>query len=136
MSAITKRIAALSSAIALSVAAAVAPLRAQAAPADQLINGALKDSAAWNRLAEMVDTYGARPSGSSNLESAIDWIVAQMKKDGLENVHTEPVMVPHWVRGRESATLLAPHRRAAAHARTRAERRNAGRAGSRRACSS
>ena len=44
------------------------------------------------------------------LESAIDWIVAQMKKDGLDNVHTEPVMVPHWVRGRESATLLAPHR--------------------------
>jgi carboxypeptidase Q len=33
-----------------------------------------------------------------------------MKKDGLENVHTEPVMIPHWVRGRESATLLTPHR--------------------------
>jgi carboxypeptidase Q len=109
MPAITKRIAALSSAIALSVAATALPLRAQAS-ADQLIDGALKDSAAWNRLAEMVDTYGARPVGSPNLESAIDWIVAQMKKDGLENVHTEPVMVPHWVRGRESATLLAPHR--------------------------
>lgn len=94
----------------LALASALAPLPAQGTPADRLIDGALKDSAAWNRLAEMVDTYGNRPAGSPSLESAIDWIVAQMKKDGLDNVHTEPVMVPHWVRGRESATLLAPHR--------------------------
>ena len=33
-----------------------------------------------------------------------------MKKDGLENVHTEPVKVPHWVRGQESAEIIAPHR--------------------------
>ena len=110
MPAITQRIAALSSAIALSIAAAASPLRAQSAPADRLIDGALRDSAAWNRLAELVDTYGSRPAGSASLESAIDWMVAQMKKDGLDNVHTEPVMVPHWVRGRESATLLTPHR--------------------------
>jgi carboxypeptidase Q len=110
MPAITKRVVVLSSAVALSVAVAVAPLSAQGAPADRLIDGALKDSAAWNRLAELVDTYGNRPAGSASLESAIDWIVSQMKKDGLDNVHTEPVMVPHWVRGRESATLLAPHR--------------------------
>ena len=95
---------------ALALALSFTSLRAQGTPADRLIDAALKDSAAWNRLAEMVDTYGNRPAGSASLESAIDWIVAQMKKDGLENVHTEPVMVPHWVRGRESATLLAPHR--------------------------
>ena len=109
MPALSRRVATLSLAIAVSVAG-FAPLSAQAAPADRLIDGALKDSAAWNRLAELVDTYGNRPAGSASLESAIDWIVAQMKKDGLDNVHTEPVMVPHWVRGRESATLLAPHR--------------------------
>jgi carboxypeptidase Q len=109
MPALSTRVATLSLAIAVSVAG-FAPLSAQAAPADRLIDGALKDSAAWNRLAELVDTYGNRPVGSTSLESAIDWIVAQMKKDGLDNVHTEPVMVPHWVRGRESATLLAPHR--------------------------
>ncbi|MBK5186836.1 MAG: M20/M25/M40 family metallo-hydrolase [Gemmatimonadaceae bacterium] len=107
MPALSARAAALSCALAL---AAALPLAAQSAPADRLIDGALKDSAAWNRLAELVDTYGNRPAGSANLESAIDWIVAQMKKDGLDNVHTEPVMVPHWVRGRESAMLLSPHR--------------------------
>jgi carboxypeptidase Q len=106
----SRRVATISGAVALAVALASAPLHAQGAPADKLIDGALEDSAAWNRLAELVDTFGNRPVGSASLEGAIDWIVAQMKKDGLDNVHTEPVMVPHWERGRESATLLAPHR--------------------------
>jgi carboxypeptidase Q len=33
-----------------------------------------------------------------------------MKADGLEHVRKEPVMVPKWVRGRESLELLAPIR--------------------------
>ena len=110
MSAHSTRVVAPFCAAIVAIAVALAPLRAQSAPADKLIDGAFKDSAAWNRLAELVDTFGNRPVGSVSLESAIDWIVAEMKKDGLDNVHTEPVMVPHWVRGRESAMLLAPHR--------------------------
>ncbi|HEY2963314.1 MAG TPA: M20/M25/M40 family metallo-hydrolase [Pyrinomonadaceae bacterium] len=31
-----------------------------------------------------------------------------MKKDGLDNVRAEKVMVPHWVRGQESLEMLAP----------------------------
>ena len=31
-----------------------------------------------------------------------------MKKAGLENVQTPPVKVPHWVRGKESAVMMAP----------------------------
>ena len=80
------------------------------AAADQLIEAATRDSAAWRRLAKLVDTYGPRMSGSENLERAIDWIVDEMKRDGLENVHTEPVTVTHWVRGAESAELLVPRR--------------------------
>jgi carboxypeptidase Q len=34
-----------------------------------------------------------------------------MRADGLENVRGEPVMVPHWVRGSESAELVAPRRK-------------------------
>ncbi len=45
---------------------------------------------AWQRLAEVTDTYGPRLSGSEALERAIDWAVAAMKKDGLENVRKEP----------------------------------------------
>jgi carboxypeptidase Q len=65
---------------------------------------------AWRRLAELTDTFGNRLSGSDTLEKAIDWAVAQMKADGLENVHKEPVMVPKWVRGRESLELTSPVR--------------------------
>jgi carboxypeptidase Q len=65
---------------------------------------------AWRRLAELTDTFGNRLSGSETLEKAIDWAAAQMKADGLENVHKEPVMVPKWVRGHESLDLTSPVR--------------------------
>src|SRR5262249_58504849 len=54
---------------------------------------------------------GNRLSGSPQLEKAVEWGLDQMKADGLENVHTEPVKVPHWVRGEESAEMLAPAKR-------------------------
>jgi carboxypeptidase Q len=81
-------------------------------PAARLIRESLSSNAAWNRLAELTDTFGPRLSGSENLERAIEWAVAEMKKDGLENVREEPVMVPHWVRGRESAEIVQPVRTA------------------------
>ncbi|MEO5567945.1 MAG: M20/M25/M40 family metallo-hydrolase, partial [Gemmatimonadaceae bacterium] len=76
--------------------------------ANQLIDAALRDSAAHRRLSALADGFGHRMSGAPSLERAIDWIVAGMKKDGLENVHTEPVMVTHWVRGAESAEVISP----------------------------
>jgi len=85
----------------------VEPFRASS---NQLIQAALKDSAAYKRLARLVDGFGHRMSGSESLERALDWIVDEMKKDGLENVHKEPVTVTHWVRGKESAELLSPRR--------------------------
>jgi carboxypeptidase Q len=78
--------------------------------ADSIIAAALRDSSAWNRLAEMTDKFGNRISGSESLEHTIDWIIAQMQRDGLQNVRGEPVMVPHWVRGAESAELVSPRR--------------------------
>lgn len=79
--------------------------------ADELTRAALADSAAWERLAYLTDTFGPRFSGSKNLERAIDWILGEMRADGLENVRAEPVMVPRWVRGREELMLLEPHER-------------------------
>ena len=78
--------------------------------ADSLILAATRDSAAYRRLGELVDRFGSRFSGSTSLEAAIDWILAQMKSDGLAQVRGEPVMVPHWVRGSESAWLIKPRR--------------------------
>lgn len=79
--------------------------------ANSIIQESLKDSSTYNRLAELCDTFGPRFSGSQNLEDAIDWILDEMKNDGLDNVHGEEVTVPHWVRGKESAELMEPHRK-------------------------
>ena len=87
----------------------VTPLERQyRAAADSLINGALADSAAGQRLAEMVDRFGHRLSGSASLERAIDWILLEMERDSLDNVRGERVMVPRWVRGEESVELVEP----------------------------
>ena len=75
------------------------------------MDAATRDSAAWMRIAELTDTFGHRLSGSEALEHAIDWTLARMREDGLENVRGEPVMVPHWVRGAESAELITPRRK-------------------------
>lgn len=79
-------------------------------PAARIIEAALRDSAAWQRLAALTDGFGHRFSGSESLERAIDWIMVEMRRDGLENVRGEPVMVPRWIRGRESAELVSPRR--------------------------
>ena len=81
------------------------------ASAELLIEAAMADSAAWDRLAYLTDTFGPRFSGSKNLELAIDWILEEMVHDGLQNVRGEPVKVPHWVRGEETLVLLEPHER-------------------------
>jgi carboxypeptidase Q len=82
--------------------------------AGRLIGEAMSSTFAWDRLALLGDTFGNRLSGSKALEDAIQWAVDEMKKDGLENVHTEPVKVPFWVRGRESIEITAPRQRSLA----------------------
>ena len=115
----TARHRSVTGAAALLIASVIAPgdVAAQGTPdvpaatraaADRLIDAALADSTGWSRLAEMVDRFGHRFSGSESLERAIDWILAGMERDGLAGVRGEPVMVPRWVRGAESATLLEP----------------------------
>jgi carboxypeptidase Q len=83
----------------------LAPYRDTAA---RLIKAAIADDFAWQRLAELTDSFGPRLSGSENLARATRWAAEVMKQDGLENVRLERVMVPTWVRGHESAEIIAP----------------------------
>lgn len=78
------------------------------AAAARIIGAALTSDRAYSRLAHLTDHIGNRLSGSQNLERAIAWAVTEMKRDGLDNVRTEKVMVPHWVRGDESLEMLTP----------------------------
>lgn len=77
-------------------------------PAGRIIGAALTTNTAYKRLEYLTDRIGNRLSGSPNLERAIAWAISEMKKDGLDNVRGEKVMVPHWVRGNESLEMLAP----------------------------
>ncbi len=76
--------------------------------AQRLVDAALASSVTWERLAELVDVFGPRLSGTESLEASLDWILSGMTEDGLENVRSEPVMVPRWIRGRETAELISP----------------------------
>ena len=87
--------------------ALVAPYRAVA---QRLIAAATADTSAWLRVAELTDRFGPRISGSQNLERALDWVLEEMRRDSLENVHGERAMVPRWVRGEESLELVEPRR--------------------------
>ncbi|KFU96253.1 Carboxypeptidase Q, partial [Chaetura pelagica] len=62
----------------------------------------------YERLAVFTDTIGPRLSGSKNLDAAIKYMFSALQEDGLENVHLEPVKVPHWERGEEFAMMLEP----------------------------
>lgn len=79
--------------------------------AARIIGAALTDDTAYRRLSHLTDRIGHRLSGSESLKRAIEWALAEMKRDGLDNVRGERVMVPHWVRGSESLEMLEPSRR-------------------------
>ena len=76
--------------------------------AARIIGAALTSDVAYRRLAWLTDRIGNRLSGSESLERAVAWAVSEMKRDGLDGVRAEKVMVPHWVRGEESLELLEP----------------------------
>ena len=63
---------------------------------------------AYQTLASLCDGVGPRLSGSPAYDRAVDWALKAMKDAGLQNVHKEMVMVPHWVRNTESAHVLVP----------------------------
>ena len=89
-------------------------LGAQTAPealqktSERLRSEAFRTHGAYEDLAWLCDRIGHRLSGSPQLDQAIAWAQTRLKAAGLVNVHAEPVLVPHWVRGHESADLLLP----------------------------
>jgi Zn-dependent M28 family amino/carboxypeptidase len=76
--------------------------------AARIVGAALTDSQAYDKLAWLTDRIGHRLSGSAALDQAIEWSAEQFRLDGVDRVWTEEVMVPHWVRGEESARIVQP----------------------------
>ena len=67
--------------------------------AKNLFAGALRSGQAYSILTELAEGIGSRLSGSPGAAKAVDWMEKKMKSLGFQNVHTEQVMVPRWVRG-------------------------------------
>ena len=99
-------------AVALTILVA-APLASAAESVPEIMarvmDAALADSSAHVLLTELCDTAGPRLSGSPNYELAVEWALARLSDAGLEDVRREPVTIPHWVRGEESALQTAPY---------------------------
>jgi len=76
--------------------------------AQRLIDATTNATLAFRRLEYWCDRFGPRLSGSTNLEDALDWTLAEMKRDGFDRVWAEEVPVPCWVRGPASLEMLAP----------------------------
>jgi carboxypeptidase Q len=89
-------------------ASEISPVEGYRDVVKRILDEARASHFAWNRLAEMTDTFGPRLSGSPALEAALRWAAEEMKRDGLENVRLEKAMVPRWVRGRESLEIVEP----------------------------
>jgi len=71
----------------------------------QLQQAALKSDYAYRQVAHLANNIGPRLSGSVQAQKAVDYVAAELKALGLE-VQLEKVMVPHWVRGEETAALV------------------------------
>jgi carboxypeptidase Q len=101
---------ALSMALGASVVLADGLSPAEQATARRIVAAALADDGAYLKLQELCDGIGHRLGGSAGLDAATRWALRTMRADGHENVRLEPVMVPKWVRGRESCEMVAPRR--------------------------
>lgn len=93
-------------AAALQILVAVTAL-AQSVP-DQLIQHELASSQAYETLSHLTDGIGQRLSGSPGAAAAVHWTTERFRAWGID-VRQERVHVPHWVRGREEATLPTQH---------------------------
>lgn len=72
----------------------------------QFSDRGLTDLGAYSMLHELCTKIGHRLSGSPSSLRAIDWTEAQMKRIGLMNIQRIPCMVPRWVRGKETASMV------------------------------
>ena len=95
----------------------LAAMRAHAAASStpETVAAQLRDAAmaghdiAWSWVSELTTRFGPRPAGSTNEQQAAAWAAARLKALGFENVHIESFPITAWVRGSESAQLIAPN---------------------------
>src|SRR5436309_8046449 len=71
----------------------------------RLQQSALSSDYAYRQVAHLANNIGPRLSGSTQAAKAVEYVAGELKSIGCE-VQLEKVMVPHWVRGEETAALV------------------------------
>ncbi len=86
------------------------PVAAKKLPAaiERIHHVALHESRALELARSLTDDAGPRLTGSQGDKRAVAWGLRTMTALGFSNVRAEKVMAPHWVRGTESAEVVAP----------------------------
>ncbi|MEA3051285.1 MAG: carboxypeptidase [Sphingomonadales bacterium] len=76
--------------------------------AERLRDAALKDDVAWDIVEGLTTEVGPRLAGTEAEARARDWAVRKLKALGFRNVHVEMTTMATWVRGAETAEIVAP----------------------------
>lgn len=63
---------------------------------------ALLNSDSYTNLYELTKNIGIRFSTSPNYSRAVKWAIEKLEKSGADKVWTQDVVVPNWIRGKES----------------------------------
>jgi carboxypeptidase Q len=71
----------------------------------RLQEAAVKSDYAYRQVAHLANNIGPRLSGSLQAAKAVEYVGGELKAVGCD-VRLEKVMVPHWVRGEETAVLV------------------------------
>lgn len=94
-----------------ATAPSVAPLTFTAAQLDHaraIRERALADDTGYELLRSLTSRVGPRSAGSPGDARAVAWALEQLTALGFQNVHAEPVTVPHWIRGECQVELVSP----------------------------
>ena len=70
----------------------------------RLQQAALSSDYAYKQVAHLANNIGPRLSGSAQAAKAVEYVAGELRAVGCE-VQLERVMVPHWVRGEETAAI-------------------------------
>src|SRR5216117_1958281 len=71
----------------------------------RLQQAALNSDYAYRQVAHLSNNIGPRLTGSAQATKAVEYVAGELKAIGCE-VQLEKVMVPHWIRGEETAALV------------------------------
>jgi hypothetical protein len=71
----------------------------------RLRQAALSSDYAYRLVAHLSNNIGPRLTGSAQAAKAVEYVAGELRAIGCE-VQLEKVMVPHWVRGEETAALV------------------------------